>query len=154
MEEGHCDALLLAFAGIHRMGYGHLIKYMMPIEEFTPPVGQGCVAVEAHERMDQEMEQAIHQAVNHSETSTCMFAERAFLRRLEGGCSIPVFGMASLTGDQITMTGGIVSLDGSVIIRKQRTSSQEDADALGTALADDVLSAGGKKILDQIKAQL
>ncbi len=154
MEEGHCDALMLAYAGIHRMGYGDMIRENISTDKFIPAVGQGCVAIEAHVSLDEERRQAVATAVNHSETSICMEAERAFLRRLEGGCSIPVFGLARLSGANVTMEGGIVSLDGKKLIRKSVEGPRAAAETLGIALAEEVLDAGGKEILDKIKSDL
>ncbi len=154
MEEGHCDALLLAYAGIHRMGYGDLIRTNIAQDEFTPAVGQGTVAVEAHSSLGDTLRNSIREAVNHTETYTCMMAERAFLRRLEGGCSIPVFGLAGLSGNELKMTGGIVSLDGKRIIRKSVAGPAGRADQLGNDLAENILREGGKELLEEIKSAL
>ncbi|HCX76253.1 MAG TPA: hydroxymethylbilane synthase, partial [Algoriphagus sp.] len=91
MEEGLCDALLLAFAGVHRMGYDDQIVEELSLEEFTPAVGQGSVAIEVATILDSEIKNQLIQACNHQETSLKLRAERAYLRVLEGGCSIPVF---------------------------------------------------------------
>lgn len=152
MEEGECDALMLAYAGVHRMGYGNLIRLNMPVTEFTPPVGQGCITIEAHKRLDEEVTKAVYDAVNHSETSICLKAERAFLRTLEGGCSIPAFGLATLKKKkELYMEAGIVSLDGKQLIRKNISGDPENAAVLGATLAKIVLEAGGKEILQEIK---
>ncbi|EIM78675.1 porphobilinogen deaminase [Nitritalea halalkaliphila LW7] len=90
MESGVCDALLLAFAGAHRMGYDALIRHHLSLEEFTPAVGQGSVAVEAATSLDPALREKIRRACNHPETEQRLLAERAYLRVLEGGCSIPV----------------------------------------------------------------
>ncbi len=154
MEEGHCDALMLAYAGIHRMGYGQMIRENIPLDTFTPAVGQGCVAIEAHVTLDEKRMQAIASAVNHLETSICMTAERAFLRRLEGGCSIPVFGLAKLAGTEIQMEGGIVSLDGQQLIRKSIRGPKGTAENIGIQLAEEVFGDGGSRILKEIKTAL
>ena len=154
MKEGACDALLLAYAGMHRMGYSDLIKQHLSLNEFIPAVGQGSVAIECNTSLDESKKQAIKNAVNHSSTSYRLECERAFLRKLEGGCSIPVFGLANIEGDQITIEGGIVSLDGKEIIRKKITGSIDDVKSIGSKLADEVLNAGGDRILKEIKSEL
>ena len=154
MEDGHCDALMLAYAGIHRMGYSDMIRENIPTDTFIPAVGQGCVAIEAHASLSEDLKDAVKKAVNHEETSLCMTAERAFLRRLEGGCSIPVFGLARLSEGTIQMEGGIVSLDGNKIIRRSVQGTPSHAESLGTGLAEEILNAGGKEILDKIKSAI
>lgn len=154
MKDGACDALLLAFAGMHRMGYSDMIKYHFPLDSFTPAVGQGSVAIECCTSLDTDKKQAIRNAITHKETETRLICERAFLRKLEGGCSIPVFGLAHLNNDEVTMEGGIVSLDGQQVIRKTITGEASKAEDLGTKLAISVLDAGGDRLLKTIKEEL
>lgn len=154
MEEGACDALLLAYAGMYRMGYSDLIKFRFPTNTFTPAVGQGSVAIECCISLDADKKKAIREAITDQDTETQLICERAFLRKLEGGCSIPVFGLAKLENDQLTMEGGIISLDGQKIIRMKITGKASEAENIGTQLAIDVLSAGGEKILKTIKEEL
>ncbi len=151
MNEGLCDALMLAYAGVHRMEYDHLIKKHMPLEEFTPPVGQGSVTVEAHEILSDGIRDAIRAAVNDPKTEYCLTAERSYLAKLEGGCSIPAFGYARLVENELHMDAGIVSLDGKILIRRSGKAPIEGASKLGIDLATDVLAAGGDKILKDIK---
>lgn len=154
MNDGDCDALLLAYAGMHRMGYSDLIKQHLSLEEFVPAVGQGSVAIECNTSLDEVKKSAIKNAINHTETSARLECERAFLRKLEGGCSIPVFGLANIEDEKISIEGGIVSLDGQEIIKKKTSGSINDAEAIGTRLAEEVLSAGGDAILKEIKREL
>lgn len=154
MEEGLCDALLLAYAGVHRMGYDEMISQELDLAEFTPAVGQGSVAIEVAEILSPELKAKITQACNHKETSMKLRAERAYLRVLEGGCSIPVFALANLESDQLKISGGIVSLDGKTRISIEVTGSSDQPEELGKMLADRVFAAGGKVILDQIKSTL
>lgn len=151
MEEGHCDALVLAYAGVYRMGYAPFIVADLKLDEFTPAVGQGSIAIELATRLDQSLQQAIIAACNHLETDLCLRAERAFLRVLEGGCSIPVFALAQLSEGVLQINGGIVSLDGKERIALQVSGPIEQAEQLGELLAKQVLEAGGKKILADIK---
>jgi len=154
MEEGLCDALLLAYAGVHRMGYDEMISQELDLAEFTPAVGQGSVAIEVAEILNSELKAKITEACNHKETSMKLRAERAYLRVLEGGCSIPVFALANLESDQLKISGGIVSLDGKTRISIEVTGSSDQPEELGKMLADRVFAAGGKVILDQIKSTL
>ena len=154
MEEGHCDALLLAYAGVHRMGYEPLLVEHMDLNQFIPAVGQGSIALEASTNLDPSLREAIVRACNDRQTENCLLAERAFLRVLEGGCSIPVFALATLVGNQVHLKGGIVSLDGQQRIVIEVSGPMAEGEQLGEALAKQVLEAGGKTILDQIKSSL
>ncbi|MEO9475376.1 MAG: hydroxymethylbilane synthase [Cyclobacteriaceae bacterium] len=152
MRSGLCDGLLLAYAGVHRMGYHEMIKNKLSLDEFTPAVGQGSVAIEAHKSLSQEKRNKIRACVNHEATEHALLAERAFLKKLEGGCSIPVFALAKNEESKIHITGGIVSLDGQE--RIVRNLSGTEPRELGDKLADDLLAAGGEAILKEIKSQL
>lgn len=151
MEEGLCDALLLAYAGVYRMGYANSVVEHLDLNQFIPAVGQGSIAIEACTSLDPELRAAIITACNDGPTATCLLTERAYLRVLEGGCSIPVFALATLAGNQVHLKGGIVSLDGQQRIVLEVTGSLTEAEQLGEALANQVLQAGGKTILEQIK---
>ncbi|QCK14186.1 hydroxymethylbilane synthase [Mangrovivirga cuniculi] len=154
MRDGHCDALHLAFAGVHRMGYEDLIKHHFDLSVFTPAVGQGSIAIEASTSLNPELKQKIIEAVNDTDTHACLAAERAFLKKLEGGCSVPVFGLASQNGDQISLRGGIVSLDGQTMIDDEVTGSMSESRELGEKLGDMLISRGGKELLNEIKRGL
>jgi hydroxymethylbilane synthase len=154
MEEGLCDALLLAYAGVHRMGYDALIVQELDLEQFTPAVGQGSVAIEASTALAEKLKSSIIAACNDPKTHLCLKAERAYLRVLEGGCSIPVFALAQFQGEQIHLQGGILSLDGKERISLKIQGNIESPEALGEQLAMQVLQAGGKKILEDIKKNI
>jgi hydroxymethylbilane synthase len=151
MEDGLCDALLLAYAGVHRMGYDSMIAAELDLTEFIPAVGQGTVAIEAAKSLDLPLRKQIIQACNHQDTEYRLKAERAYLRVLEGGCSIPVFALASLENKALTLRGGIVSLDGHTRIALEVCGKVEQAEELGKELAKVVFAAGGKVILEDIK---
>jgi hydroxymethylbilane synthase len=163
LESGVCDAIILAYAGVHRMGYEEHIAEMISTDTFTPAVGQGSVALECAVNLDSAKKAKIRELCNHAETEQQLLAERAFLRRLEGGCSIPVFGLASqlsvngraanrkqLSG--ISMVGGIISLNGSEMIKETITGNNPEE--IGKALAEKILSLGGDRILAEIKTNL
>ncbi|MFK7952632.1 MAG: hydroxymethylbilane synthase [Ekhidna sp.] len=151
LQSGIMDGLILAYAGVHRMNYDDKVKYWFDTERFVPPVGQGSVAIEAHERLDQELANNIKKATNHPLTEKVLLTERAFLKRMDGGCSIPVFGHAQMEqDDQIMLTGGIASLDGKQLIKRTMYGTNEVE--LGTSLAEEILASGGEKILRDIKS--
>lgn len=155
LDEGQCDALLLAYAGVHRMGYDDLIIEHLPVTEFTPAVGQGSIAIEAADTLATGKVNAIRQLTNHDLTEACLLAERAFLARLEGGCSIPSFALAQWTPAQtISLTGGLVSLDGQQLLRDTVEGPAAESRPLGHALAERILARGGDAILTTIRAQL
>ncbi|RZS96085.1 hydroxymethylbilane synthase [Cecembia calidifontis] len=154
MESGICDALLLAYAGAHRMGYDDMIRYELSLEEFTPAVGQGSVAIESAVGLDPAIKSKIVEACHHVETGYRLIAERSYLRVLEGGCSIPVFALANLEQGQLKLNGGIVSLDGHQRIVHRVVGKPEEAEKLGEQLAGLVMDSGGEKILKEIKSAL
>lgn len=160
LDEGQCDALLLAYAGVHRMQYDDLIAEYLPTADFTPAVGQGSVAIEAADTLPLDKLETVRRLTNHEDTEACLLAERAYLRRLEGGCSIPVFALATLvrhpglTDGTISLTGGLISLDGQELLRETFAGPPAEADQLGHDLAESILARGGEEILLGIRAQL
>ena len=151
MEQGTCDALLLAFAGVYRMGYEEMICQVLPLSSFTPAVGQGSIAIEVHESLPAEKTTLIRKSLNHKPTEICLLAERSYLKAVEGGCSIPVFALARIDKAALHIAGGIVSLDGKERISRKLSGGLEDAEKLGEQLAEEVLSLGGNKILKDIR---
>ncbi|WP_373524132.1 hydroxymethylbilane synthase [Aquiflexum sp.] len=154
MESGLCDALLLAYAGAHRMGYDNLIRHKLSLDEFTPAVGQGSVAIETSVNLDPTIKAQIVSACHHEATGYRLLAERSYLRVLEGGCSIPVFALAEFEENTLHLKGGIVSLDGSSRIMHKVSGSHDQSEELGMQLADKVLKDGGFEILKEIKTAL
>ena len=154
MRDGHCDGLILAYAGVHRMNFDQYIIQKLPLDVFTPAVGQGTLAIEAATGLNQKIKLLVREALNHPDTESCLLAERSFLRTMEGGCSIPTFALATLEGDTIKMHGGIVSLNGKEIIREEMTAPKSEAVELGQKFADHILKKGGKEILQEIRESL
>ena len=154
LEAGHCDALILAYAGVHRMGYDGLITERIETSYFVPPVGQGTIAVECHKKLSFDKKDVIQRWVNHVETEDCVRAERAFLKTLEGGCSIPSFGYAWMEGPVLTLKAGIISLDGHEVIKIKRSASPSGGKELGKAIANEVLAKGGDRILKDIRRRI
>ena len=151
LKNGAADALALAFAGVHRMGFEHLIVEILPLEQFTAPVGQGSVAIEASKNLPKSLREHIRSAVNDPETETCLVAERAFLATLNGGCSIPAFCFAELKNGKIHLRGGLVSLDGKKEIVVERNCELHLGAETGIAVAGEILSTGGKELLTEIR---
>ena len=152
LEEGQYDALVLAYAGVHRMGYGHLVRHTLPATRFVPATGQGSIAIECATALDNNLKASIKAALDHAATHTCLQAERAFLRTMEGGCSIPSFALATLdAAGQLRLHGGLISLSGAEYVEETLTAPAADADALGVAVAESVLSRGGREILAGIR---
>jgi len=151
MEEGECDALLLAYAGVHRLGFDHLIIEKLETSYFVPAVGQGSIAIECHKKLAFNKKEVIQRWVNHVETEDCVRTERSFLKTLQGGCSIPAFGYAYFEGNLITLKAGIISLDGKQVVKSKRSSTIADSKELGEKIAIEVLKDGGEKILNEIR---
>lgn len=150
LEDGVADAMILAYAGVHRMGFDKYIVQTIDIEHFTPAVGQGSIAIECADTLDPETKALIRTACNHNATETCLLAERAFLRAMNGGCSIPVFGYATLNEkSEIALTGGIISLNGSQEIKETLTG--KNPYLLGETLGKTLLQSGGREILEEIR---
>lgn len=151
MDAGDCDALMLAYAGVKRMDYEEMIVKIFPEDEFIPPVGQGCIAIEAAQSLDPEKRAKVRDCLNNPDSEACLLAERAYLRTMEGGCSIPAFGLAVLHGETLTLRGGLASLDGQTVLTKTEEGPRDAADAIGERLGRYILNNGGKAILEDIK---
>ncbi|RPD50111.1 hydroxymethylbilane synthase [Hymenobacter sediminis] len=153
LEDGQYHALVLAYAGVHRMEYDGLIRYVLPETQYVPATGQGSVAIECARNLEPELKAELRRILDHPATHVCLAAERAFLRTMEGGCSIPSFALATLSADEQTVQlhGGLISLDGQQFIQETHTAPVADAEAMGTQLAENVLARGGRQILDDIR---
>lgn len=154
LEAGHCDAMILAYAGVKRMAYQERIAEHLDITKFTPPVGQGSVAIEVATGLDDEKKAKLKALLEHNDSAVCLRAERAYLKRLQGGCSIPTFANARLEGETISLDGGIISLDGKNMVRLQMQGQAHDPEALGLAFGEKVLSEGGAAILEGIRRSM
>jgi len=151
MTDGACDALMLAYAGVKRMEYDDMIIKIFSDEEFIPPVGQGCIAIEAAGTLSTEKYDKVRACLNNPDSESCLLAERAYLRTMEGGCSIPAFGLAILDGNDLILRGGLASLDGETVLLKTEKGSRDQADAIGERLGKYILENGGREILADIK---
>lgn len=153
MRDGHCDALMLAYAGVKRMGYGDMVVMDFDEQQFVPPVGQGCIAIEAATSLAASKVEQIRACLNNPVSEVCLLAERAFLKKLEGGCSIPAFGYAVLDGDELTLTAGLAGLDGGRILRRTAKGSAGEPQMLGEAVGEYILNNGGREMLAEIRRE-
>jgi len=151
LQAGEYDALVLAFAGVHRMGFDEWIVEKIETSYFVPAVGQGSIAIECHKKLNFQKKEVVERWVNHVETEDCLRAERAFLKTLQGGCSIPAFGYAHFDGSLLTLKAGIISLDGQRIVKAKGTAEPAAAKQLGESVAREVLVNGGGDILQEIR---
>jgi hydroxymethylbilane synthase len=154
LENGDAEAMLLAYAGVKRMGLEQYIVEELSLLTFVPPAGQGCIAVEIASSMPQDEKQAIRLACNHLETEICIKAERAYLRRMQGGCSIPIFAHSTPNGRFINLHAGIIALDGQETLLQidRALANAHEAEKLGLKVAEYILNKGGERILSDIRA--
>ncbi len=145
LDAGEYHAILLAAAGLKRLGFDQRIRARLDPEESLPAVGQGAIAIECREG-DSEVG-ALIAGLNHRDTSDRVRAERAFNRRLEGGCQVPLAAHAVLDGNELGLRGLVGAVDGSRILHARTSGPREDAEALGVALAVDLLDQGAGELL-------
>lgn len=149
MEEANLDAMILAFAGVHRLGLDSYIKQKIPFEIMLPAVAQGVIGIEIRE-MDAETAELLS-AINDDDTETCVLAERSFLRTLEGGCQVPIGGNAHLNGDKITLEGFVGNFDGSKTMRDTIVGNRNNAAQLGIELAQKMIENGANDLLNETR---
>jgi len=147
-ENGEYEAIVLAMAGLERMGLGDEVTEIIAPEVMLPAPGQGIIAIECREDDVETID--ILRAINHRETEIQAISERAFLLRLGGDCNVPVGCYALLSRDSINLTGIISSPDGKVIIKKDANGPLDEALELGGQLAELILDDGGDKILEEL----
>lgn len=148
LDEGQMDAIILAAAGLERLGHKDRIKEVIPADICLPAVGQGALAIEC--RTDNEEVRQMLEFLNNLPTKQATDAERAFLGLIEGGCQVPIGVHAEVENDIITINAIIASLDGTTILRDTISGSAQDAEALGKQLGNKMLAEGGKQILASI----
>jgi hydroxymethylbilane synthase len=148
LETEELDAIILAAAGITRLGLAEHITEYMPESIMLPAVGQGALSIEVRE--GDPAVQSCMDPLDDWETRATVETERAFLARLEGGCQVPIAGRAKLKGDTIEFTGLISEVDGSVMLRETISGPVADRQELGEQLAERLLDRGGREILAQV----
>lgn len=149
LTEGQFSAIIMAAAGMKRLGLHAPKEQILPVARFIPASGQGALGIEYAEKRTDIAE--LLAFLNHPETRARVTTERAFLAALEGGCQTPIAAHAALQPDGSLLLAGLVAdLTGARIIRKQRTAPVADAAALGKALAEEIKSSGGAEILKEL----
>jgi hydroxymethylbilane synthase len=150
MKDGYCDALIMAGAGIIRLGYQDLITEYLDPTLILPAVSQGAVAIEVRE--DDEATLQLINAIGDEDTWSITMAERAFLRTLEGGCQIPLGCYCEKNGEKLRITGILARLDGKKLIRRSIDCLLEEASEKAIELAQSIIDDGGQVILQQIRS--
>jgi hydroxymethylbilane synthase len=150
LDEKQYDAILLACAGLDRLGYQRRIAERLSVQQLCPAVGQGALGIEIRE-IDDETRNRL-QCLHHAPTHSAVTAERAFLRRLGGGCQVPIAGHAWIEEARLEMLGVVASTDGRQVFRDQASAPIEQAAELGVQLAERLLASGASEILKALSA--
>ncbi|WP_322874095.1 hydroxymethylbilane synthase [Geovibrio ferrireducens] len=148
LDDGEYDAIILARAGLVRLEYHDRVTDVISVEDMLPAVCQGILGIEV--RSDDTESKKLLDFLRHEPTETRVRCERTFLRRLEGGCQAPIAGHSVIEGDRIIMKGLVSDLIGETYIEAENKGSVNDAAEIGYELAESILAAGGKEILDEI----
>ncbi|ESA32035.1 porphobilinogen deaminase [Leptolyngbya sp. Heron Island J] len=151
LDEGQYDAIILAVAGLKRLDMAERIQQVVPADISLHAVGQGALGIEC--RSGDEDILAVIKTLEHIPTAQRCYAERAFLRELEGGCQVPIGVNTVIEGDTLTLTGIVASLDGQTVVKDVISGPVETADEMGTTLAKRAKAAGAQAILDAITAE-
>ena len=142
------DAIILARAGVERLGLQQNISSIIKTDLVLPAVGQGALGIEIHK--DNKITDEIVQSVHHENTYAAVLAERALLKKLEGGCQVPIGAFAEVKPNGLYLDAMVGSLDGTITFRKKIRGSKSNPEKLGIRLANDLIKAGAKNILDEI----
>jgi hydroxymethylbilane synthase len=145
LDEGQYAAIILAAAGLKRLGLGNRIRNIIESSDSLPAVGQGALGIEC--RADRADLVKVLAPLHHVDTAACVFAERAMSRRLSGSCQVPLGGFAEVSGDKLRMRGFVATPDGKRMLRAERTGSASDPELLGNEVAQDLLAQGAGEIL-------
>ena len=148
LDEGAYDAIVLAAAGLKRLGWADRITEYLSPEVCLPAIGQGALGLEGRDD-DPQVKDLLLQ-LDDPETRKAVAAERKFLTRLEGGCQVPIAGFSTISGTELTLDGLVAGVDGTHIIRDTVHGALDEGEALGHQLAERIIEAGGKDILDDI----
>lgn len=148
VQELSLAGTILAAAGLLRLGYGERITEYLPLDLSLPAIGQGALGIETRVG-----DQAIHALVAHlndPDANCGVSAERAFLRRLEGGCQVPIAARGACEGGTVSLEGMVASVDGKRLVRRKASGPAADSERLGVALAEELLSLGAREILSEV----
>ncbi|WP_353846554.1 hydroxymethylbilane synthase [Methylobacter sp.] len=148
LDAGEFDAIILASAGLKRLGMADRIAECLDPDISLPAIGQGAIGIEC--RADDSEVNAMLRALHDHDTEICVSAERAMNARLNGGCQVPIAGFAQLQGNLLVMRGLVGSPDGTVIYRTAQSGTPDQAEAIGCSIAEDLLACGADKILQAL----
>lgn len=146
LDEGQYHAVILAAAGLNRLGLKERISLHIPTEQMLPAVGQGAIGIETRE--DDPGVRSVSSSIDHEETRIACLAERSLLRALGGGCQLPIAALATVAGEELRIEGLVASRDGKQIVRQQISGSTENAERPGSELAEILLERGARALLD------
>ncbi len=152
LNDGEYDAIVLAAAGVKRLGLESSITSFLPLDRVLPAVAQGAVAVQT--RQGDEAVLGWIRQLDDADTRQATTSERSLLNRLEGGCQVPVGALAGVEGKELTLRAVIISLDGSRAVEGARSGPVQQSESIGRGLADELLAEGGDSILDEIRAAM
>lgn len=150
-EEAGLDAMILAYAGLNRLGLDSHIRGIIPFELMLPAVGQGAIAVEIAADHADALE--IVSKIDHPPTRRCVTAERAFLRLLEGGCQVPIGAIAQPENGRLRLDGMVGSLDGKTVFRECMDGEKDEPEELGIRLAERLVEKGARELLDETRVR-
>lgn len=148
LDNGEYDAIILAAAGLRRLGLEARIRARLSVQQSLPAVGQGAIGIEC--RLDDARVRALLAPLNHADTADRVVAERAMNNRLQGGCQVPIGSYAELTGDQLYLRALVGAPDGSRLLQAEIRGPRTEAEQLGSALAEQLLDAGAGSILSAV----
>ena len=148
LTDENLDAVILAAAGLNRLGFADQVSEYLPVELSLPAIGQGALGIEC--RLDDETIKETIAFFNHPDTAHAVRAERALLWRCEGGCQVPIAAYGKVAGDTLTLTGFVASVDGTRSVKDTISGPATDCEKLGIALAEKLLSDGAHEILAEV----
>lgn len=149
IETENLTGVILAAAGMKRLGYTQKITQFLPVELMLPAVGQGALGLQIR-KTDSDLARILA-ALNHAPTATELAAERSYLRALGGGCRLPIAAYAFMEGQRLALEGLVAAPNGTSVIRDKVWGAPDEADDLGQKLAEMIMEKGGKKLLDLVK---
>lgn len=151
LDAGEFDAIILAASGLMRLGFHDRIKSVLTAEQSLPAVGQGALGIECRSS-DNEIKELL-KPLSHQDSEFCVRAERAMNHYLHGGCQVPIAGYATLNNNTLSLSGLVASLDGKTVIKSNKQDSFENAEALGVAVAKELLEKGAGPLLEAVFEQ-
>jgi hydroxymethylbilane synthase len=152
LKEGQYDAIILASAGVKRLGFEREIDEIIPPEKMIPSVSQGILGIEGREK-DKEIIEIVRKAINSQESEIAAAVERSFLRTVEGGCQVPLGCYAEVNGRKIHVRAFISDLEGEIFYKEEgvfKFDNLNDAERIGASIAERLLALGGKEILEEL----